>query len=166
MSNTIKWIPAVLLLGLAACNNSGESSETKDTTAAKDTGMAMSTSTVAPLPSVPDSAKVFFKNIKNGDKVKSPLKIEFGVSGINLDTAGPVVANSGHHHLLIDAGDSVAMGTVIPKDSTHLHFGKAQTGTTINLTPGKHTLALQYADGIHRSYGSKLSAAVTVDVQK
>jgi hypothetical protein len=66
----------------------------------------------------------------------------------------------------VDAGDSIPAGQVVPKDSTHIHFGKAQTSTTITLTPGKHRLALQYADGIHRSYGSKMSAAITVDVRK
>lgn len=173
MRNTINWVSsAMLLVGLAACNSNGDSSASKDTaaTAAKDTsmqGMKMDTaSAVAPLPAIPDGAKVYFKNLKDGEKVSSPLKVEFGVDGIALDTAGTIRQASGHHHLLIDAGDSIAAGTVVPKDSTHLHFGKAQTGATITLTPGKHTLALQYADGIHRSYGSKLSAVVTVDVKK
>lgn len=172
MRNTIKLLSsAALLLGLAACNNGGDAAASKDTAsaAAKDTamqGMKMDTAAVAGLPAIPDGAKVYFKNLKDGEKVSSPLKVEFGVDGIALDTAGALKPGSGHHHLLIDAGDSIAAGTVVPKDSTHLHFGKAQTGTTITLTPGKHTLALQYADGLHRSYGSKLSAVVTVDVKK
>jgi hypothetical protein len=173
MRNTFKWISgAALLLGLAACNSGGSGSNTTDTVSANaktDTsmaGMKMDTAAVAPLPAIPAGAKVFFKNPKNGAVVSSPLKVEFGVEGIALDTAGTVKPASGHHHLLIDAGDSLAAGTVVPKDSTHLHFGKAQTEATITLTPGKHTLALQYADGIHRSYGSALSAVVTVTVKK
>jgi hypothetical protein len=169
MRNTIKWIPALLLMGLGACNNGGDASAGKDTTstAAKDTSMqGMKMDTVAALPAIPDGAKVYFKNLKDGQVVSSPLKIEFGVDGIALDTAGAIKPGSGHHHLLIDAGDSIAAGTVVPKDSTHLHFGKAQSGATITLTPGKHVLALQYADGAHRSYGSKLSAVVTVEVKK
>jgi hypothetical protein len=124
------------------------------------------TSNVQPLPEIPAGAKVFFVNLKDGQKVKSPLKVEMGVSGIKLDTAGPIVAGSGHHHLLIDAGDSLAAGTVVPKDSTHLHFGKAQKEATVNLTPGTHRLTLQYADGIHRSYGGALAASVNVTVSK
>jgi copper(I)-binding protein len=169
MPNTFKWIPAILLMGMAACNNSGGSSATSDSTAAKDStakDTAMKMTSVDPLPPIPAGAKVYFKNVKDGEKVSSPLKLEFGVDGIALDTAGTVKLNSGHHHLLIDAGDSIPSGQVVPKDSTHLHFGKAQTGVTVTLTPGKHTLALQYADGIHRSYGSQLSAVVTVDVKK
>ena len=169
MRNSINWIPAVLLMGLAACNGGSGSSATDTTaTTGKDTSaMKMDTSSaVAPLPAVPAGAKVYFKNLKDGEVVSSPLKVEFGVDGIALDTAGTVKPASGHHHLLIDAGDSLAAGTVVPKDSTHLHFGKAQTEATITLTPGKHTLALQYADGIHRSYGSQLSAVVTITVKK
>jgi len=167
---TSLFIPVVLLAGLVSCGDgSDKSSAATDTAkAAVDTTMAaMKHDTVpavviAPLPGVPAGAKVFFKNLKNGQMVKSPLKVEMGVSGIKLDTAGPVVAGSGHHHLLIDAGDSLAAGTVVPKDSTHLHFGKAQQEATITLTPGKHKLTLQFADGIHRSYGGALSKSITV----
>jgi hypothetical protein len=83
-----------------------------------------------------------------------------------LDSAGTIKRASGHHHLLIDAGDSLTAGTVVPKDSTHLHFGNAQKETEVKLTPGEHKLTLQYADGIHRSYGGKLATSVTVTVQK
>ncbi len=165
----ISFIPIFLLVALMACNSSGDKSASgSDTTAAaKDTTMHHmdSTAMIAPLPDVPAGAKVFFKNLKDGATVKSPVKIEFGVEGIALDTAGAIKPASGHHHLLIDAGDSIAAGTVVPKDSTHLHFGKAQSSAEVKLTPGEHTLTLQYADGIHRSYGAKLAATIKVKVQ-
>jgi len=88
-----------------------------------------------------------------------------GVTGMTVDTAGVVKAGSGHHHLLIDADDSLSHGTMVPKDATHLHFGKAQTETELTLAPGKHKLTLQFADGMHRSYGGQLSASITVDVK-
>lgn len=171
---TSKFIPIVLLTGLFACGDGSEKASTGTDTskaaATQDTSMASMkhdtvTANIQPVPAIPQGAKVFFKSLKDGQKVKSPLKVEMGVSGINLDTAGPIVAGSGHHHLLIDAGDSLASGTVVPKDATHLHFGKAQKETTINLSPGKHQLTLQYADGIHRSYGAPLSATISVVVQ-
>jgi len=166
----ISFISIALMIGLAACNGSSDKTSTTDsaaTTAGSDTSHHATDTAqmIAPLPDVPAGAKVFFKNLKNGETVKSPLKVEFGVEGISLDTAGAIKAGSGHHHLLIDAGDSIAAGTVVPKDSTHLHFGKAQTETTLTLTPGEHTLTLQYADGIHRSYGSKLAATIKVKVK-
>jgi hypothetical protein len=165
------FLPAALLLGLAACNNSGDQAASSDTTkkAATDT-MAMnhtvdSTQAIPPLPEVPAGAKVYFKNLKDGQTVKSPFKVEMGMDGLKVDTAGAIVSGSGHHHLLIDAGDSIPAGQVVPKDSTHLHFGKAQTFTDVKLAPGKHVLTLQFADGIHRSYGSKLATTIKVNVK-
>ena len=158
----------VLIGGLAACNSASDKSSSADSTKAMDTSKVMAKDTtpaIAPVPEIPAGAKVFFKNLKNGETVKSPLKVEFGVEGIALDTAGTIKPASGHHHLLIDAGDSLAAGMIVPKDSTHLHFGKAQTETEIKLTPGEHQLTLQYADGIHRSYGSKLAATIKVKVK-
>ncbi len=120
---------------------------------------------VTPVPPVPPTARVFFKNLKNGETVSSPVKVEMGVEGMKLDTAGTIMVNSGHHHLLIDAEDSLASGTVVLKDEKHLHFGKAQSSVELTLTPGKHKLALQYADGIHRSYGGQLSKVITITVK-
>ena len=166
----IAFLPAALLVGMVSCNNAGDKAATADSTktAATDT-MAMakvdSSQAVPALPAVPAGAKVYFKNLKNGETVKSPVKVEMGVDGMQLDTAGAIVAGTGHHHLLIDAGDSIAAGTVVPKDSTHLHFGKAQSSADVKLTPGKHVLTLQFADGIHRSYGGQMAATINVTVK-
>jgi len=171
---TTKFIPAVLVVGLFACNNSSDkSASATDTTQqapAKDTMAGMShmadtTKMITPLPDVPAGAKVFFKNLKTGATVKSPFKVEFGLEGLKLDTAGAIMAGSGHHHLFIDAEDSLAAGTVVPKDNNHMHFGKAQASTELTLPPGKHKLTLQFADGIHRSYGSKLATTIEVTVK-
>ena len=170
-------IPAILLVALVSCNSgTGSESSTSDSTTAiqKDTStmqtdtshMAMSSTSMDALPAIPAGAKVFFKNLKNGEAVTSPVKVEMDATGISIDSAGTVKPNSGHFHLLIDAGDSTAAGVVVPKDSTHLHYGNAQKEATIKLSPGKHTLALQLADGIHRSYGSKLSESITLNVKK
>jgi len=167
----IYFLPAALLIGMVACNNADNKPAAGTDTAktATDTGMTMakpdSTQAVPPLPAVPAGAKVFFKNLKNGQTVASPFKVEMGLEGLKLDTAGAIVTGSGHHHLLIDAGDSIPAGTVVPKDSTHLHFGKAQSSTEVKLTPGKHVLTLQFADGIHRSYGSQLATTINVTVK-
>jgi hypothetical protein len=165
------FLPAALLIGMAACNNAGDKAAGTDTTAAanKDTmQMAKDTTQVAvpALPAVPAGAKVYFKNLKNGQSVTSPVKVEMGVDGMKVDTAGPVVANSGHFHILVDAGDSIATGQMIVKDSTHLHYGKAQTSAELKLAPGKHTLSLEFADGLHRSYGSQMATTVSVTVKK
>jgi hypothetical protein len=171
-------IPAMLMIALASCNSgSNETTPTTDststTTQADSTKMMADTShgTMAmgssdELPAIPEGAKVSFKNLKDGATVSSPVKVEMAAKNIAVDSAGKIRPASGHFHLLIDAGDSTASGVVVPKDSTHLHFGNAQKETTVKLTPGKHRLAIQFADGIHRSYGSKLASAITVDVKK
>jgi hypothetical protein len=168
----INYLPAALLLGMVACNNAGDKAATSgDSTqpVATHDSMSMphtdSSAMAMALPEVPAGAKVFFKNLKNGDKVKSPFKVDMGIDGLKIDTAGAIVPGTGHHHLLIDAGDSVAAGVVVPKDEHHLHFGKGQTSTEVTLPAGQHVLTLQFADGIHRSYGSKLATTITVTVQ-
>jgi hypothetical protein len=163
---TFLRLPAVLLLcTLAACHQSGRN---KAATADSDSVAPhpVTSMRAEPLPAVPAGAKVFFRNLKDGQTVSSPFKVEMGVSGMSVDTAGVVRPASGHHHLLIDAGDSVATGVVVPQDAHHLHFGKAQTETELDLPPGQHRLTLQFADGLHRSYGSRLSASITVQVKK
>jgi hypothetical protein len=168
------FLPAALLLGLAACNNAGDQAASADSTKkagsdsmAMNHNMSDSANKVTPVPEIPAGAKVFFKNLKDGQTVKSPLKVEMGVEGMTVDSTSKkiIASGSGHHHLFIDAEDSLPSGTVVPKDSTHLHFGNAQTSAEIKLTPGEHKLTLQFADGIHRSYGSKLAATIKVKVK-
>ena len=167
----ISFLPALMLVGLTACNNAGDKpAGGSDTpaTAGHDTSMHMAANTgnVPPLPEIPAGAKVYFKNLKDGQTVSSPVKVEMGIDSMKVDTAnGPIVAGTGHHHLLIDAGDSIPAGTPVPKDSTHLHFGKGQTSTEVKLTPGQHLLTLQFADAAHRSYGSKLATTIKVTVK-
>ena len=169
--NTKYFFFAAGIVLFTACNNSGKDKETpKDTVAntMSHDGMdhTMPSGTVPELPAVPEGAKTYFIGLKEGATVKSPLKIQMGVMVMKVDTAGPVVASSGHHHLLIDGPDSLAAGSIVAKDSVNIHFGKGQTETELNLSPGKHKLTLQFADGLHRSYGSRLSSTITVTVKK
>lgn len=165
---------AIVISLLIACNsNSNQSSDSDSTTKSSDTVKSamsdtshgnMNMSSTQPVPDIPAGAKVYFKNLKDGQTVSSPVKVEMGADGISVDSAGTLRPNSGHHHILVD-GSSMAAGQVVPKDSTHLHFGNAQKQAEVKLQPGKHTLTLQFADGIHRSYGSKLSSTVSINVK-
>jgi hypothetical protein len=160
----------ILTVAFIACNNSTDKSSTSADSTDKmnsDTMSHMTTAAAVPeLPAVPEGAKVYFKNLKQGATVTSPVKVEMGVDNMKVDTAGPVVAASGHYHIFVDAEDSLSSGTMIPKDSTHLHYGKGQTEAEVTLAPGPHKLTLQFADGLHRSYGSKLATTVSVKVKK
>ena len=162
-------IPALLLMGLISCNSGNNSETTTSTDSTSTSGdtshSSMAMSTESAMPEIPAGATVYFKNLKTGETVSSPVKVEMGANGISVDSAGTVKPNSGHFHILIDAEDSIPTGVVVAKDSTHLHFGNAQQTATITLPPGKHKLALQFADGAHRSYGSKLDTTITINVK-
>ena len=108
---------------------------------------------------------VRFVALKDGAKVGTELKVNFAVTGKTVRPAGedPEDKATGHHHVIID-GQAMAAGTVIPMDATHKHYGKGQTEATLQLTPGEHTLTLQFADGAHRSYGPEWSQTVRVVV--
>lgn len=157
------------VLFATACNNSDDSKAKKDDTASMQHDTmhhAPATGAVPELPAVPEGSKVFFKNLKDNATVSSPFTVEMGTEVMRVDTANLVVAGSGHHHLFINAEDSLATGETVPKDSAHVHFGKGQTSYELSLPPGKYKLTLQLADGLHRSYGSKLAAHITVTVKK
>ena len=160
---------AIAAASIVACGSNDESQT--ETTSASHDGHASTASqaVVMPaLPEVPAGARVFFANLKDGQVVTSPLKIEMGVENMTVDTAnGKIKPASGHHHILVDV-DSIATETIVPPTDSlhHYHFGKAQTSAEIKLTPGKHTLALQFADALHRSYGSRLNTKITVEVKQ
>lgn len=113
---------------------------------------------------IPEGAKVSFISPKDGDVIKGDVKVQMGVEVMTVKAAGSVVAGTGHHHILIDT-DAVAKGVVVPADDKHKHFGKGQTEATLKLAPGKHTLKLQFANGIHASYGEQLSTEISITVE-
>lgn len=107
---------------------------------------------------------VDFVEPKNGATVSSPFKVVFAVSGMTVAPAGDMTANTGHHHLLINA-QSIPEGVVIQMDETHKHFGKGQTETEVSLPPGKYKLTMQFANGAHQSYGPKLEKSIEITVK-
>ena len=163
-----KLIFTVLVFAaIASCNNKSDSKAKKDDTTMNSMhDMPATNSNVPELPAIPEGAKVRFDNLKDGESVKSPFKVKMETENIRVDTAGPVVAGSGHHHIIIDGPDFLPAGEMVAKDSTHFHFGKGQKETELTLSPGKHKLTLQFADGLHRSYGDKLSSTITVNVKQ
>lgn len=111
-----------------------------------------------------DSQSVDFAEPKNGEVLSSPFKIRFVVNGMQIAPAGELSTNTGHHHLLINA-ESIESGKVIPADERHIHFGKGQTETTLNLPSGQYKLSLQFANGLHESYGAGMSKTIEVVVR-
>jgi Domain of unknown function (DUF4399) len=110
-----------------------------------------------------DPVAVSFSNIKNAYTVRSPFWVEFGVRGMGVVPAGNAHEKAGHHHLLIDKALPTNHREKIPFDDSHRHFGKGQTGTLLDLPPGKHTLRLLFADHEHRPH-FVFSPEITVNV--
>tara|TARA_B100001250_G_C19784886_1_gene783661 strand:+ start:283 stop:642 length:360 start_codon:yes stop_codon:yes gene_type:complete len=110
------------------------------------------------------SNKVFFKNLKTGDTLVSPFIIEMGVIGMKIKPAGMLEAGTGHHHLIIDQG-FMDYGKIIPMDKEHIHYGKGDTLAEVDLPSGQHTLTLQFANGMHASYGEQFSNTISVYIK-
>jgi len=100
--------------------------------------------------SYPDENKrLFFITPSNGEEVTNPVTIRFGIVGMEIAPAGKNKPMSGHHHLLVNVEKLPNMKSPIPADKNHLHFGKGQTETQLNLPSGRHTLQLLLGDYMH-----------------
>lgn len=106
---------------------------------------------------------VWFIEPKDGAQVTSPVKVVMGMRGMTMKASGKVVKGTGHHHILLNQGP-MRKGKVIPTDKIHLHYGKAQTEASIKLAPGDYKLTMQFADGLHRSFGKRWAATISIKV--
>ncbi len=112
------------------------------------------------------TARVYIISPTDGAVVSSPLTVSFGIEGYAVAPAGTYEANTGHHHLLIDTGIP-PLDQPIPADERHVHFGKGQTETTLELAPGQHTLQLLLGDGNHVPHQPPLTSdIITVTVSE
>ena len=96
-----------------------------------------------------ENKRIFFINLSDGQSVTSPVTVRFGINGMSIVPAGINKPMSGHHHLLINLENLPDMTKPIPADKNHLHFGKGQTETIIELPKGKHSLQLLLGNYIH-----------------
>jgi hypothetical protein len=103
---------------------------------------------------------LYFVNIRDGDKVRSPFRVVFAVSGMGVaPVAAGEIEGTGHHHILIDLDLPPDIKQPIPFDKAdeyqhqhYKHFGKGETETVLNLPPGKHKLRLMFANHQHIPY--------------
>jgi hypothetical protein len=110
------------------------------------------------------STGVSFLNIKDGDTLTSPFLLKMGVEGMVLEPKGEPKPDHGHHHLLINDGP-IDKDLIIVADSTHIHYGAGQSQDSVNLSPGNYKLTLQFADGMHVSYGEEWSKTIQVTIK-
>ena len=125
-------------------------------------GMAMADGKRTPSPA---GAEVYFIAPADGATLSGPVTVKFGLKGMGIAPAGITFDNTGHHHLIVDA-DLPPVGAPIPTDAQHVHFGKGQTETTLDLKPGKHTLQLLLGDFGHIPHDPVVSSKkITITVK-
>ena len=95
-----------------------------------------------------DGAEVYIITPVDAQQVSSPVTIKFGLRGMDVAPAGTEKANTGHHHLIIDA-PLPPFDEPVPADDNYRHFGGGQTEVTLDLGLGNHTLQLLLADHNH-----------------
>jgi hypothetical protein len=96
----------------------------------------------------PADARVYFVGLQDGSILPQKATLRFGLVNMGVAPAGIEKANTGHHHLLVDA-KLPPLDEPVPNDFNHLHFGAGQTEATVNLPLGRHTLQLLLADENH-----------------
>jgi hypothetical protein len=93
------------------------------------------------------------------------FRVWFGLRNAGVAPAGIQKANTGHHHLIIDA-PLPPFDQEIPSDSHHLHFGAGQSEAIIELAPGNHTLQLLMGDHQHVPHNPPIySRQITIYVK-
>lgn len=158
---------SIALLMLTAC---GQKAADEPAIAQPGTETPVSSEVAAEPATMPrtasaDGASVFFIMPTDGTSVTNPIKIEFGIAGMDVVKAGDDQPNSGHHHLLIDTG-LPDLGLPIPADEHHVHFGDGSTTTEITLPPGEHNLQMLLGDHLHIPHSPPLvSEPITITVE-
>ncbi|MCE7987774.1 MAG: DUF4399 domain-containing protein [Caldilinea sp. CFX5] len=108
--------------------------------------------------------RVAFVTPVDGATVPPTFTVAMTATGLTVEPAGAINENAGHFHILVDT-DFVEAGEVIINDKQHLHYGKGQHTTTLNLEPGEHVLRLQFANGAHIALdGPAYQDTITVTV--
>ncbi|MBQ1203927.1 MAG: DUF4399 domain-containing protein [Loktanella sp.] len=115
----------------------------------------------------PFDAEVYFIGLEDGDTVSNPVTITFGLRGMGIAPAGIDVADTGHHHLLINVDPATLdLNDGVPADDNHIHFGGGQTEVTKDLPLGTHTLVLVLADHAHIPHDPPImSEVITITVE-
>ncbi|UCE86687.1 MAG: DUF4399 domain-containing protein [Deltaproteobacteria bacterium] len=113
----------------------------------------------------PEGARLYFITPSDGERVKSPVTVRFGLAGMGVAPAGVATPETGHHHLIIDAA-LPPLGQPVPSDEHHRHFGGGQTEVALELAPGTHTLQLLLGDANHVPHDPPVvSEKITIQVE-
>jgi hypothetical protein len=113
--------------------------------------------------------RVFFVEPTNNAAVSSPVHMKFGSEGIEISAVPPGELTKtrpgvAHYHVGIDQKCLPAGKTIVKGTPSWVHFGDGKSEFDTQLTPGKHTLALQLGDDLHNTLRGACSV-ITVNVK-
>ena len=123
----------------------------------------------ASSPSAQGKPRLFFVEPKDGATVKTTAHLKFGIENYQIaavpdgdvKTARPGV---GHYHVGVDTGCLEPNKTIVKGTPSWIHFGKGDSEIDMQLSPGKHKLALQLGDDLHNTVAG-LCSEITVTAQ-
>lgn len=137
-------LAAVVLLTAACGDDSGTSGQASPSTVAKA------------------KAAVEITSPSDGATVSSPVKVTMAASNFTIEPVAAPRDGAGHFHVMVDTA-CLPAGQPIPVETAgYNHFGKAQTETSLDLAPGRHTLCLQAGNGTHTALDLTDQITVTV----
>lgn len=115
----------------------------------------------------PAGAEAYIISPKDGDTVKGPVKLVFGLKGMGVAPALVEWPKTGHHHVIVDAEIPDGSRPIPKNDGRHyFHFGGGQTEGSIDLPPGKHRVQMVLADHQHYSHNPPVvSQVITITVK-
>ncbi|WP_295882256.1 DUF4399 domain-containing protein [uncultured Thiohalocapsa sp.] len=112
----------------------------------------------------PEGARAYIISPAHGETVDQTFVVRFGLKGMGVAPAGCDMANTGHHHLLIDNDELPPPGE--PMGGDIRHFGNGETQAEITLPPGEHTLLLILGDKDHVPHSPPvMSEQISVTVE-
>lgn len=123
-------------------------------------------STAAPAaPAQQPAPEIFIREPRDGATVPRTFPVVFGLKNWGVAPASVNFPRTGHFHILINT-DAGAVGTVIPADSLHRHYGTGAIETTLTLAPGTYTLRAVLGDHEHKVISRDLvSAPIRITVR-
>jgi len=100
--------------------------------------------------------RVFFIEPKNGAQVSSPVHMKFGAEGIEIAAVPPGDVTKtrpgvGHYHIGVGVSCLPPGRTIVKGTPSWVHFGDGKSEIDMQLTPGRHKLALQLGDDLHNT---------------
>ena len=113
--------------------------------------------------------RVYFVEPKAGAVVSSPVHMKFGSEGIEIAAVPPgdvTKARPGmaHYHIGVGVSCLPAGKTIVKGTPSWVHFGDGKAEIDMQLTPGRHRLALQLGDDLHNTLPNTCSM-ITVTVK-